>query len=101
MVARIYMPDKSAMQSGRAGTKTWVLEFAPEAARTIDPLMGWTSSGDMRSQIELRFDTKQEAIDYARKLNIPHVVIEPRERKKIVRPYADNFKYGRFGSWTH
>ena len=101
MVARIYKPAKSAMQSGQAGTKSWVLEFAPEEAVTPDPLMGWASSGDMKRQVELRFDTKGEAIAYAMKHGIPHIVIEARERKRNVRPYADNFKYGRIGSWTH
>ena len=56
MLARIYQPSRNAMQSGVGKTRQWVLEFAPEAARTVDPLMGWTSSTDMDSQVRLKFD---------------------------------------------
>jgi hypothetical protein len=62
MVARIYKPAKTAMQSGRANTKAWVLDFEPEQPREVEPLMGWTSSGDMRQQVRLRFNSKDEAI---------------------------------------
>jgi len=62
MVARIYKPAKTAMQSGKANTKAWVLDFEPEQPPEVEPLMGWTSSGDMRQQIRLRFDTKEEAV---------------------------------------
>ena len=61
MVARIYKPAQTAMQSGPARTKEWVLEYEPEAPREIDPLMGWTSSRDMNAQIRLSFETKEEA----------------------------------------
>ncbi|MGB7043049.1 MAG: ETC complex I subunit, partial [Xanthobacteraceae bacterium] len=64
MTARIYKPARTAMQSGTARTKEWVLDYAPEQAPVIDPLMGWTSSGDMKQQIRLQFDTKEEAIAY-------------------------------------
>ena len=62
MRARIFRPAKNAMQSGKARTKQWVLEYEPESPRTIDPLMGWTSSGDMRQQLCLEFDTSEEAV---------------------------------------
>ncbi len=65
MRARIYQPAKTAMQSGTAKTHTWVLEFAPTSAREVDPLMGWTSSSDMNSQVKLRFETLEAAQDYA------------------------------------
>ena len=65
MVARIYKPAKTAMSSGTAKTKDWVLEFAPESAREIDPLMGWTSSGDTKAQVRLYFDSQEAAEDYA------------------------------------
>ena len=66
MSARIYQPARTAMQSGTAKTKYWVLDFAPESARSVDPLMGWTSSSDTQAQVKLRFETKEEALEYAR-----------------------------------
>ncbi len=66
MTARIYRPAKTAMQSGTAKTKEWMLDYEPEEPREIDPLMGWTSSGDMRQQVRLRFDTAEEATAYCR-----------------------------------
>jgi hypothetical protein len=101
MLARIYKPAKTAMQSGRAKTKEWVLEYEPATPREIDPLMGWTSSNDMLSQVRLFFETKEEAIDYAQKNGIPFRVFEPAPRTFIKKSYADNFKFGRIGSWTH
>lgn len=103
MRARIYQPARTAMQSGTAKTKGWVLEFAPEAPREVDPLMGWTSSGDMNSQVRLRFDTKEAALDYARERGIDVTVVEPHKRKPNVRPrgYAENFAVNRRGAWTH
>ncbi len=101
MLARIYKPAKSAMQSGEAKTKDWILEFEPELARTIDPLMGWTSSRDMNQQVRLSFAARQEAVAFAKKHNIPHQVIDARPRKRVVKFYSDNFKYGRIGFWTH
>lgn len=101
MVARIFKPAKTAMQSGLAKTKKWVLEYEPEAPREIDPLMGWTSSSDMKSQIRLTFDTKDAAIAYAKKNGIAYRVLEPKKRGQARRTYSDNFKFGRVGSWTH
>jgi hypothetical protein len=65
MSARIFSPTKTAMQSGKSKTGYWVLEFDPEQPRKIDPLMGYTTSGDMKSQIRLSFDTREEAVAYA------------------------------------
>jgi len=101
MVARIYKPAQTAMQSGPARAKEWVLEYEPETPREIDPLMGWTSSGDMKSQISLSFDTKEEAMAYAERNGIPYHVIEPTLRRLVRKSYADNFRFGRRGSWTH
>jgi hypothetical protein len=100
MLARIYQPAKNAMQSGQAKDE-WLLEFEPESARTADPLMGWTSSSDMRGQIRLKFDTKDEAIAYAARHGISAQVFETKARKPIIKAYADNFKYSRKGQWTH
>jgi hypothetical protein len=101
MLARIYKPAKTAMQQGEARTKEWVIQFAPASPREIDPLMGWTSSADMRAQVTLEFDTKEEAIAYAEREGIPYKVFEPEPRRQIRKTYADNFKYGRIGRWTH
>jgi NADH dehydrogenase ubiquinone Fe-S protein 4 len=101
MVARIYRPAKTAMQSGFARTREWVLEYEPQAAREVEPLMGWTSSRDMQSQIRLEFDSKEEAVHYAERNGIPFRVIEPKPRKPVRKSYSDNFKFGRIGRWTH
>ncbi len=101
MTARIYQPAKTAMQSGQARTKAWVLEFEPEAARAVDPLMGWTSSPDTKAQVKLEFDTREEAIAYAERNGLAYTVAETKPRKQIKKSYAENFKFGRIGTWTH
>lgn len=103
MRARIYQPAKTAMQSGTAKTKGWVLEFDPGSAREIDPLMGWTSSGDMASQVKLRFASRDAAEAYASAHGIEADVAEPKLRKANIRPggYGDNFATNRKGVWTH
>jgi hypothetical protein len=100
MTAKIYRPSRTAMQSGDAKDK-WLLEFEPETARQIEPLMGWTSSTDMRSQIKLRFDTKEEAIAYAQRAGVPYRVEEPKEPTRKTISYSDNFKSSRVAPWTH
>lgn len=101
MTARIYRPAKTAMQSGAARTKLWVLDYEPEQPRTVEPLMGWTSSGDMRQQLRLRFATKEEAIAYAEKNGIAYQVQEPKEPARRTMAYSDNFAFTRAGAWTH
>jgi len=103
MRARIYQPARTAMQSGTAQTRHWILEFAPASAREVDPLMGWTSSDDMQSQVRLTFDSKQAALDYAAANGIDAVVKEPKTRAPNIRPggYGDNFATSRRGAWTH
>jgi NADH dehydrogenase len=103
MRARIYKPAKSAMSSGTAKTHHWVLEHAAESARQIDPLMGWTSSSDMNSQLRLRFDSLQAAKDYAKEHGIDAVVVQPKMRKPNIRArgYGENFATDRRGAWTH
>ncbi|MGR3566524.1 ETC complex I subunit [Pseudooceanicola sp.] len=103
MTARIYRPARTATQSGTARTKKWVLDYFPDSAREVDPLMGWTSSDDTQAQVRLRFDTKEEALDYARDHGIEAVVTEPKERKPNIRPggYGENFATNRRAVWTH
>jgi hypothetical protein len=101
MPARIYRPAKGATQSGTARTKLWVLEFEQEKPREIEPLMGWTSSADMKQQIKLRFDNREEAVAYAEREGIAYRVEEPTEVKRRTMSYADNFKFNRVTPWTH
>ena len=101
MFAKIYQPNPSAMTSGRAKTNHWLLEFVTTGPTIIDPLTGNTRSVNPRSQVELRFDNKEDAISYAKTNKIPHRVIEPRNTKRIPRSYADNFSYDRKLPWTH
>jgi len=89
------------MQSGKAKTGYWVLDFDPEKPRKIDPLMGYTSSADMKSQIRLTFETKEEAIAYAEKNGLTYRVQEPKEAKRRQISYAENFRFDRKTPWTH
>jgi hypothetical protein len=101
MTARIYKPARTAMQSGNAKTKLWLLEYEPEAPRVVEPLMGWTSSTDMKSQIRLRFATREEAVAYCEREGIPYQVMEPKEPARRAIAYSDNFAFQRRGLWTH
>ena len=100
-LARIYKPTKTAMQSGTAKTKDWVLDYEPEQARVVEPLMGWTSSGDMRQQLRLRFETKEEAVAYAQAHAIPYQLFEPHVTTPKPKAYSDNFKFDRKVPWSH
>ena len=101
MTARIFKPARTAMQSGTANTKEWVLEYEPERPRAVEPLMGWTSSADMKQQIRLQFDTKDEAVAYCERHGIPFTVREPKEPTRRTIAYADNFAFTRRNPWTH
>jgi len=101
MTARIYKPAKTAMQSGHAKTKEWVLDYEPEEPRVVESLMGWTSSGDMKSQLRLHFATKEEAVAYAERHGIALQVFEPKPAVRRGLSYADNFSATRRGAWTH
>ena len=101
MTARIYKPARTAMQSGTAKTREWLLEYEPETARVVEPLMGWTSSTDMKSQIQLRFATREEAIAYCEREGIAYQVFEPKEPARRSMAYVDNFAFQRRGLWTH
>lgn len=103
MRARIYQPARNAMTSGMAKTRKWVLEFAPASAREVDPLMGWTSSDDTQSQVRLRFDSKEAALDYAKAHGLDAQVSEPHKRRQNIRArgYGENFATDRRSPWTH
>ncbi|MFM8800397.1 MAG: ETC complex I subunit [Tagaea sp.] len=93
--ARIYRPAKTAMQSGKAKTQAWVLEFEPGAAKRPDPLMGWAGSADTDGQIRLTFETQELAIGYAIRHGIAFDVAPPKAARVRPKSYADNFKYDR------
>lgn len=101
MLARIYSPARNAMQSGKAKTGFWVLQYAPEKAKMIDPLMGYTATADMKSQIRVEFETREEAIAYAQKNGIPYQVEESHQPKRRKISYSDNFRSDRKQPWTH
>ncbi|HEX3860353.1 MAG TPA: ETC complex I subunit [Stellaceae bacterium] len=94
-LARIYRPAKTAMQSGRAKTSRWLLEYEPGSRRDPDPLMGWSSAQDTLNQVQLRFDTLDEAIAFAGKHGLEYTLIEPQARSVKTKSYADNFRYDR------
>ena len=102
MTARIYRPSRGATQSGNARTKAWQLDYERTEPREIDPLMGWTGSGDTSTQVRISFDTKEEAVAFVERLGMPYEIDEPapdRERRGL--SYSDNFRSGRVGLWTH
>jgi hypothetical protein len=101
MTARIYRPAKNAMQSGTAASREWQLDYEPEQPQVIEPLMGWTSSSDMKQQLTLRFDTKEEAIAYCERNGIAYQLSEPKDPTRRKAAYADNFAYNRKEPWTH
>ena len=99
--AIIRKPVKSAMQSGLANTRQWVLEFAASTPREIEPLMGWTSSSDTRRQITLQFPSREDAIAYAERNGISYVIEEPKQSPVRPKSYADNFRFDRRIPWSH
>lgn len=92
MKARIFQKPKNAMQSGRAGTQRWMLEFAPAEARKADPLMGWAGSGDTQRQLRLGFASREAAVAYAEKNGIEVEITPTPERRLKIQAYADNFR---------
>lgn len=92
MEARIYQRPRSAMQSGKANTREWVLEFVPAEAKKPDPLMGWAGSGDTRQQVQISFPGSEAAIAYAAKYGIAARVHATPQKKLKIQAYADNFR---------
>lgn len=103
MRARLYSPAKTAMSSGMAKSKGWVLDFEPQSSAVVDPLMGWTGSDDTQKQVRLKFDTREDAMDYAKDHGIEVIVTQPTRRKPNIRPggYGENFANSRRKAWTH
>jgi ETC complex I subunit conserved region len=101
MRARIYQPPRNAMQSGRAGTEHWVLEFEPSGPQAADALMGWIGGGDTRAQVRLTFPTRDEAVAYAEREGIPYDLELSHQRVVKPKAYSDNFRFGRRENWTH
>jgi hypothetical protein len=94
-LARIYRPSKTAMQSGRAQTRNWLLEYEPATRRDPDPLMGWASARDTLNEVTMRFRTLDEALAFADKHGLQYTVIEPHAETPKAKSYADNFRYDR------
>ena len=88
--AKIYIPNKSPMQSGYGKTDKWILEFETKDP-TKNPLMGWESTSDTFSELKLEFSSKELAINYAKKKKINYEIIEPKKRKIVIKSYSDNF----------
>ncbi|MDA9177507.1 ETC complex I subunit [Candidatus Pelagibacter sp.] len=88
--AKIYIPNKSPMQSGTGKTDKWILEFETKDP-TNNPLMGWESSSDTYTELKLEFSTQELAVNYAKKKKIDFELIESKKRKTVKKSYADNF----------
>lgn len=101
MVAKIYRPAKTAMQSGKAKTHLWVLEFDQEVPRSIDPILGYTSSSDMNQQVRLTFESQELAEAYAKREGVEYRVVLPKEAARQAVSYTDNFRFNRLQPWTH
>ncbi|KEC54878.1 ETC complex I subunit [Bartonella koehlerae] len=101
MIARIYSPAKTAMQSGRGNTGFWILQYEPIKAKMLEPLMGYTATSDINNQVRIRFNRKEEAVAFARKNAIPYRVENTHKPIRRAVSYSDNFRSDRLQSWTH
>ncbi len=90
--ARIIQKSKNALQSGRAGTGVWMLEFEASDAQRADPLMGWAGSADTRRQLNLKFPTLDAAMAYADKNGISYAIFPAAAKVLKLQAYADNFR---------
>ena len=89
------------MQSGTAKTEHWLLVYEPEVPLSVDPLMGYTSSSDMRRQIKLSFESRDDAVAYAKRNGIPYQVAIEQDSEPKIQSYSDNFRFNRPQPWTH
>ena len=92
---RIYQPAKTAMQSGRGNTHKWVMEYAPAAPGRADPLMGWIGSEGTLGQVKLKFDSRDDAVSFAKKNQLSYTVSEPKTRRIKPKNYSNNFAFDR------
>jgi hypothetical protein len=99
--ARIYRPAKNAMQSGKANTREWLLEFEPEKPKSVEPLMGWTSASETLPQVTLEFATRAAAENYAKARALEYELIDPLPPARKSKAYSDNFRYDRKIPWSH
>ena len=97
----IYKPTKSAMQSGLATNKFWILKYISYSKTDLDPVMGWSGSNDTSKQIVLKFNSKDEAIDYAELHSLKFRVLNNNTKKIKPKSYSENFSYKRMGLWSH
>ena len=88
--AKIYIPSKTATQSGLGKEDKWILEFETKDT-TINPLMGWESASDTLGEVKIEFTTKEKAIEYAKNNNISFKLLEPNKKRFVIKSYADNF----------
>lgn len=98
---RVFQPAKTAMQSGRANVKKWIIEFEPGSKKETDTLMGWTGSRDTKGQVRMTFSSKQEAIAFCQRNTLSYTVSESKKRRIKPKNYSDNFAFGRQTLWTH
>ena len=101
MTFKIYKPSKTAMQSGIGKTKKWLAEYISDEETVKDHLMGWNSSADTKTQIKVFFDTKEQAIVWAKNNDYHYFIEEPKIKKVMIKSYASNFAMNRKDSWTH
>tara|TARA_Y100000590_G_scaffold290637_1_gene327150 strand:- start:71 stop:376 length:306 start_codon:yes stop_codon:yes gene_type:complete len=101
MTVKIYKPSKTAMQSGQGKTKKWLAEYISDTDIEKDSLMGWNSSSDTNSQIKIFFETKEQAILWAKKNNYQYFVEEPKFKNIKPKSYSSNFDFKRKEPWTH
>ena len=90
--AKIYSPAKNVMQSGKGGQGRWVLEYEASQPKTPDPIMGWSGSGDTLTQVKLKFDSLEEAEEFAKSKGIAYRVMQPHQARLHIKAYADNFR---------
>tara|TARA_Y100000590_G_scaffold173628_1_gene198572 strand:+ start:1105 stop:1410 length:306 start_codon:yes stop_codon:yes gene_type:complete len=101
MTIKIYIPSKTSMQSGRGKSKKWLAEYISDEEQVKDTLMGWNSSLDTKSQIKVFFDTKEQAVAWAKKSNFQYFIEEPKKRNIKPKNYASNFDINKKEPWTH
>ena len=97
----IYQPAKTSMQSGQAKTQYWQLEFKQNNAKSNDPLMGWVGGAETTTQLKLKFDTLDDAVQYAEKKGFVYTIKQPKKRALKPKSYSANFAYNKKESWTH